>query len=860
MGVLTETSQAGLLAQSLELAEALLRQSQPKLWDPAVRLALHDELFRYFLALPHSAAGPAFDAPRLALEACLSPQSAYARSPSKKSPLFRPVWLAGAEPARAQLRSLVALSSVQAALIKSFGSTLINGSFGAGAKSVDSAAVTLAALSSQRLSGSAPPTRSVPSNLSGGPDFIVSQQVADQVEVLLGQCLPFSRWGVSMPSPYAARFSALDRLDAWLLDGLRPSGELWTDQANLPLYLWGLAFSLTARAYLADLLVSLVRVSLPLDRLYEETRAGAKTNLSLDSDAKGGFPVLTKRGYSAYTAVGLVELLTETPIAHLDDPPGPGYLKASLRLSSLGALDPFDKFWKSPSGSTHASAVKQLSAWSSAPVLRFKYDPGRGVKDRVPLAALSLDDLQRRMLAHALPAVRAPSSPEPASKQPQAKKLKAKPPKVDDRPFKQCGHFVTHLKLEAARQLAELLAQLAKGTGDPLPKNGSAYIRVNAGSLRWGGNFAPHFEHRDGFTYDVSNPTPYRPWPTGDMTESPLAAAQANRKNPKSVGKVLGVPDSQSNYLPLADPDKTTRDRGLSEAFGPLVAALLDGVTDGVGSKLNAFAGTPIFIGNSEEDSNADDGPLATAVVGHVALALAGVRKWVYASYYEHFFALRALGVLLKHDRWTQSVKQRTTDALKALMGKAEFYWAPNDHHDHWHVVFAKDQSRGESSLGPDQFTVDPHELAVLLEAWSALGVDLSGFSRNLAERKLATESLFPAAVAERKALLEVMAPWLLPKPSSDEARKKAERLKAERQARATVLAQAIDTSSYEDIPSLKGKQFQEWVRGSALAKAHPAPAGVPPKSWVFWPSDVEEPELKPDSPESGDAIDDPGL
>src|ERR1700726_2518552 len=78
--VLTDFSQSGLLDKSLALLDALVPPgSGERWWQGTARQQLHDELFRYFIALPEYSFGGGTqylerytEAPRIALEACLS--------------------------------------------------------------------------------------------------------------------------------------------------------------------------------------------------------------------------------------------------------------------------------------------------------------------------------------------------------------------------------------------------------------------------------------------------------------------------------------------------------------------------------------------------------------------------------------------------------------------------------------------------------------------------------------------------------------------------------------------------------------------------------------------------------------------
>src|SRR5262249_28862721 len=127
-----------------------------------------------------------------------------------------------------------------------------------------------------------------------------------------------------------------------------------------------------------------------------------------------------------------------------------------------------------------------------------------------------------------------------------------------------------------------------------------------------------------------------------------------------------------------------TRDPKLVAAFGYLVTALMAG-EPGDDNLWDAFAGTPTLLSPSGEP---DDSGLIANPVWQAALALAGVVKWVFCSWYEHLFAVRAIGGLLALGKCPLSLEPQAK-VVRPTIANAEFYWAPVDHHNHWHVVFA---------------------------------------------------------------------------------------------------------------------------------------------------------------------------
>lgn len=858
--VLSDFTQSGLLDESLALLDALVPPGTgQRWWQATARQQLHDELFRYFLALPQYAVESRdyTEAPKLALLACLSPNAANVQAPHKKPPLSRPVALGLVEQGRASLRQLVALTAVYNDLVRCFGSAIVDAPVGSGAKTTARPAALLASefldQNNRTLPMSSPPGYDIPSKPPGGGKFETHLKVADQIEALLTKCLPFSlqgSWGVAPPRQIANYFAKLDAVDYWLITGLQQNGNLRADAANLTLWIWGLVFSFTARAYLADFLCSFTRFALPLDRLYEETRYGAKINVSLDSAGHTGWPVLTKRVYNAFTAIGLVELLTGKML-HLDSPPGDGYLKTEgAPLKTLGALDDFDRTW-SGSARIHSQIVSELRPAFDT-VLQFEYDPGRNVKSLVPWEpALKLDGLRQRMMSHAFAAIALPAEEKPKSVKKQSKP--GKRPKIDSGPFNCCGHFITHLKLAVAEQLTKQLSARLGVSMVKKQKDFGAFVMVSCGSERWGGNQLPHYEHRDGFTFDISVPHNYLKWETGDVLESADGAAQANRKNsPKSVGKATGVPlppMSDTSYHALGNPEDLTKDSTLAKAVPQLAAKLIRGETKDLGTLFDIFAGTPIQL---TPDGKPNDDLQRPNLIGHVALALAGVRKWIYASYYEHFFALQALGALFSSSDWLKFFANETSQIARLIAG-AEFYWAPLDHHNHWHVVFNKNANNKISSLGPPAVQLT-NELETQLSVWDALGVDLESCATDFENRKrrMVNQSFFLSAVKEQGDILYSLIKFL---SNRDKDQDRLEKIRSADFLKK--IAEAIEKVSYDDIPSKVEKDYQDWVKESDLAKRHPRPKGQLPKTWKPWPSDIEAPDLTPDAPDSDDGVTD---
>jgi hypothetical protein len=737
------------------------------------------------------------------------------------------------EGARIALRASGSLVAITAALKDAFGQAVLSVPIGGPASGASGAGLAVAAAYKANLAPAAPTSLNVPPEPPATKEFKLHNSIWSDVEALFSQCLPFGqKWGVSFPTQVRKLFQLLDGFDGWVLFNLQPGGSLRASQAQLAMGSWAMLLTLTARVYLADFLCSFARLALPLDRLYEEGNAGSLGNVSIDSDpnSRDG-KVQTKSIYDAYTAVGLLELLTSS-MPHLDARLGDGYIQASGALRSFGSLDPFDAFWKGAQAVTHASMMKELRLIEVSPVMRFPYSLPSGAKSSPAPLSMTLNQLRSRMLQHALPPpVR---SPPPKPKEGSAKKGNRKPPPPDAAPWDECGHFISHLKLSAAKKLAMILATSSTAPTAALEPN-APYVSVGGGSERWGGNQWPHLEHRDGFTFDVSNRSKYLPWPVNKVPDPAAGGGGKGKKKPQDL-PIVGVPEpplSANSYLPLLD--KVLKEASLKSKYAELAANILGGQEwENLTLDLEVFAGTPVLLG---EDGEPDADLLIPNLIGQVALTLSGVRKWIYASYYERFFALRTVAALFNDADWLALLKDQTALILP-LIQSASFIWAPRDHHDHWHVVFVSNSITNASSLGPDAFKVDKTELAAYLNIWKALGVDLGDFRDQLEQTGVAHAELFTAAATERADILELLNKFY---PRGGAKGSAIATSKDQRDAFVAVLATSISGTSYDDVASLKEKKYKKWAEESSLATSYAAPRAVSPKGWTFWKSDDDE-------------------
>jgi hypothetical protein len=184
--------------------------------------------------------------------------------------------------------------------------------------------------------------------------------------------------------------------------------------------------------------------------------------------------------------------------------------------------------------------------------------------------------------------------------------------------------------------------------------------------------------------------------------------------------------------------------------------------------KVDAFIedslwGTPIHPGSGDEA----DQKLQSNLLGHVALALAGVKKFVYAGAIQHVYALALAARSLR--------KQSDASLVIRRMLEAEFYLYPEDHHDHWHVVFPT-RSRWLDGQTP--------ELAVYLRFWQRLGIDFGPLRASLEQRRFSPGNI----ESDRQRLLTLLA---APPPAKDAAL-------------LTSVAEAITAQGYPSTGDLK--------------------------------------------------------
>ena len=768
---------------------------------------------------------------------------------------------------REALRSLVELKTLERDLKATFGLKAFEGKLDkASVRPAEQIAIEWSVRRTTERGSTRPPIRHWS---SGTTDFARHIDVSKAVNDLVEECLPFGPSGINLPAALQRDLTNLERFEAWVFDASLEGSPLTSD-----VFAVGIALALTARVYLADVTAALVGTALPLHRLYEESHPAIDQPISLVTPIEPKYKPQTaaaKSLYNAYMAVGLLEALTGQPMPH-PDPGSDGYLKGDLRDTFSVAA--FKKFWGTD-GARHAKILTAIEQYLQKPVLRraFKGNKKEPPKDLPPM---TYGELRTLMLGHGYSRVRIPLPPpgsegarsdkardKAATAKPGKKAAEPKPAKPPDDKF---GHLVTHLQLHVAWQLATRM-------GRALGFEGKQFFEVGVGSERWGGNHRGHREHRDGFTYDIVGlPYKYRSWATDTFKRKPGATPAPGDKKPSSDKGIsaFGIPKTASGensssagaptapaksggpktrkssedgverfpiklYAEEGKPNtKITRDENLATKFGELVDKLMNGDPVTRHEDWDEFAATPLLLDESDQP---DDDKLRLNLVGHVALALSGVSKWVYASWYEHLFAVRVAAALLAPNKCPAGIST-VAPVLRKVIATRDFFWAPEDHYDHWHVVFGAGVQRTDS-LGPSHYVPDSDALGNWLLLWDALGVDLEAFRLDLQSREPQHAELFIGLVAERKLLLKLLQ---VIKTSHDAEREDDRKARAiQRDHHLDLLVKEIRAVTYKDIPSLANEPtFEDWVRNSKLADRYKMPENYIGTHWKAWPSESD--------------------
>ncbi len=366
----------------------------------------------------------------------------------------------------------------------------------------------------------------------GRPDFTLHVEVARQARQVLGDDLPFAERDGTLPPDVTKWLANIDAIETQLQWALSSSG-LINNVQYAPWLPWGLALTAVLRAYATEAFALAALVSLPIGTLYFTPTDGAfaaNARTPLIGDRRW-----VKYSYNAYTAVGLWEAWTGRPVPHADPADvqtyygGPNYLwragdRPTEPLESVAArnIDAFTRFWQDGTGpSFHAPLAGRIQTWSleqsgvprlpsdrhAAPGATKKPAGKKGTKnsDNIPISAVG--SIESGTEWAIIPALRFPGhDPQGGDHREILANL-----------WHRCAHLHVHVGLYAAEQIYDKLGQLSglpppggkKSTEKPAIRRA---LTIHDGSPRWGGNHAPHFEHRDGLTFDIFTPFHYAQW------------------------------------------------------------------------------------------------------------------------------------------------------------------------------------------------------------------------------------------------------------------------------------------------------------------------------------------------------------
>jgi len=600
------------------------------------------------------------------------------------------------------------------------------------------------------------------------PLFKLYLEVREAAGKVLEDDLPFGAKDGTMPPKFSEMFQWVEQLENSVARQLRSSrqGSLPSGASFLP---WGLAMAAVVRAYLVDLLAGMTLGLIPIPLLYWAPRSLTRTTMAPGGQA-------TKELYNSYTAVALWEAWTGKPVEHVDRKErtaagdtwaGDGYLRRAgedlpnLKNIAAKCAGDFSAFWAPNAPSFHVDIRKKLGSWSdrlkgipqsldaaetaaakaAPPKTSAKSVPHTGAKSAPNTGATqpahgqtaeSVAIAEAHSVAQGLPLSTQGYRPWALLEIPRLElpegMMGTEPDESFKESFKTTWHRGAHLHVQVALFVAQRLTErlgeytnlkpaIRKWDNGPwkAPEHKkSQVLYIGDGSPRWGGNHQPHKEHRDGLTFDISHPFDFVPWEKRRARVS--RSVELLCAYPKASARLIHLPNQ------YYEPDYITHifDGGKVSAKNLMRAQLSSNEIQGLIEIVAAMLwGTPIH----EPDASSDDA-LRHNLIGHIALMLAGVRKWVYAGVIQHVYALGIVAQVLTKVEVAKSM-------LQDFLG--EFYCAPNDHHNHWHVVFPTRESwlTRRSEEGQDQ----PPAMEQVVRFWKRLGVDFDPMIKLLQER-----------------------------------------------------------------------------------------------------------------------------
>jgi hypothetical protein len=494
---------------------------------------------------------------RLAVRAALGDPDRIDAPTGRKPPppISRPRRLDRLPKHLATLRDLVSTESIFRALTSSFGEDLVNRVVAGSSIATLDAEKLWPAIRAQLdplLGFSGPMHDLVVTATTTGAPFRLHVDVRKAATPVLGDDLPFAVSDGTLPAKFDALFKQVDRLEAalvWARHSVQSSSfSVPPDVSLLP---WGLAMTAVVRAYLVELLAAMTLASIPIPLLYWAPKTLTRATITIP-----GWSGRAKSIYAAYTAVALWEAWIGEPAPHVDSAvifrAGKGYLRreGEQNLEVLQAIadqgaELFGTFWSKNAPAFHRDLLPLLREWRSrvgdvpqeipepaATPSSSRKPKAKGTpKDAKPATKGKSGEAQAIDDAFATAGTLAPRAwvEIPSLKFPPRRNQK---PEEAEEAFKttwhRCAHLHVQVALFATQSMVELFAEAAglklarrwlrKEHGELVVKDrapDSHRLPIGDGSPRWGGNHAPHLEHRDGATFDIYHPFDFVPWSNG---------------------------------------------------------------------------------------------------------------------------------------------------------------------------------------------------------------------------------------------------------------------------------------------------------------------------------------------------------
>jgi hypothetical protein len=520
---------------------------------------------------------------------------------------------------------------------------------------------------------------------------------------------------------------------------------------------WGLALTATLRAYVVDALLGILTLSLPLSRLHDQAAAPPK-----GTNYKYHFPFGPskwrtdyKSSYNAMIAIGLWEAATGKLAPHCNKG-NDGFLTADPRdavLNVVSAWRPQDvgAFWGSGLGAPHADLAKYLVdeakryfLWTS---LGDKAQKNGSSAPRDGSDGLNWKDAPRLEANEIFDTW--PAHPRFF----RDTKQRSRPSDAKDED--QTGTLWSQLSLFVMSTIATKLMSAVGADGKAFLEGG--------GSLMWGGCHYTHREHRFGSVFDIGHRYPHPPWKLQSLGDKKKMLMYLGVQPHEPRANESESIEYDRFFYPKDAMDKTVAEALAEFKVGTAFAAI----------EKQYLLGTPLQYTPQTKPSSPSANKLQVNMIGHIALLLTAPYKMIMAAPIMHLRSIQLIGDAFSRDELSAVRK------IESFLWPPEFYFKPEDHNDHWHVVYyALDGSSGDPKVtkGPpargEGKTIGDTAVATLCTFWRDLGVPLDKFVAYLEGLALAEGGAFATvgrAATEAKALMRVLKPLIAKAPSNSD-------------------------------------------------------------------------------------------